>query len=271
MQTPSLVSFTPQSLIELIRRFLRDTPKLNELRGVFESDEFDIKLYINMAISDWNNTPPLISPVGLDNFPCPNWLILAPVVYAVRSAAVQHYRNELPYNDSGITVDPWSKGNPYMKFADTLSQYVENQKRDFKYALNLASTFGVVRSPEYLVWDYAGLYTGPQFDNRGSSYQALAGTGAGTPVPDYMPPSSTAPFNFGIEAWQADVGNNVFFLIFTHGLLANVDIRITDPVAGIDLKSKMLGIQYLDQNNVKLTVSLAPDGRLAGQMIAYKI
>ena len=271
MATPSLVSFTTQSLIELIRRFLRDTPKLNELRGVPESDDFDIRLAINMAISDWNTTPPLLAPVGLDNFPCPNWLIMASVVFILQSAGVLQYRNELPYNDSGISVNPWSKGPNYFKTAGMMSQFVETQKRDFKYSLNIAQTFGVVRSPEYLVWDWAGLYTGPQFDNRGSSYAALAGTGAGTPVPDHVTPSSTAPNNFGIDSWQGDNGSLEFFLIFTHGLCANVDIRVTDPTNGMDLKSHLKYVQFLDQSNIKLAVTMVPDGRLSGQMIAYKI
>ena len=271
MPTPSLVSFTPQSLIEIIRRFLRDTPKLNELKGKIESDDDDIKLAINMAISDWNNTPPLIAPVGLDNFPCPNWLIMASAMFILESAGVLQYRNELAYSDSGVTVNPWSKGPAYFNTAGMWSKMVENQKRDFKYSLNVSQTFGVVRSPEYLVWDWAGLYTGPQFDNRGSSYVAMAGTGAGTPVPDYVAPSSTAPFNFGIDSWSGDNGSHEFFLIFTHSLLASVDIRIVDPNTGIDLKSKMKYIQFLDQNNIKLAVNMVPDGRIAGQMIAYKI
>lgn len=268
--SPSL-AFTPQSLIDVVRKFLRDNPKLNELRGVMESDDDDIRLAINMAISDWNMTPPLLAPVGLNNFPIPNWLILATVVFVLQSAGILQYRNELPYNDSGISVNPWSKGPNYFKTAMQWAQFVEQQKREYKYAINIANTFGVVRSPEYLVWDWAGLYTGPQFDNRGATYQALAGTGAGTPSLTETKPSSTAPFNFSIDLWEADNANGVFYLIFNHGLLSEVDVRITNPDTGMDIKSQMKTIQFVSNAVVKLTVNMIPDGRLAGRMIAYKI
>lgn len=261
---------TPELVIQLVRLFLRDQPKLNKVFGTYEHTDNDIKLCINMAIGDWNSTPPLITPVRLDNFPTLNWLIVCTAMFLLQSAGVLNYRNEMPYNDSGISVNPWSKGPNYINTAGMFMQALEQQKRDFKYSLNVAQTFGVVRSPEYLIWDWSGLYTGPQYDNRSGQYAALSGTGAGTPAPaSEIGKNSTAPLGFTVTSWDADLANNEYFIIFTHNLYSTVDVRITSA-DGTDLKSKMKSIKY-DNSTVRIAVAMNPDGRISGSAIIYKI
>ena len=269
-QTNNFGRPTPELIIYLIRLFLRDQPKLNKIFGKFEHDDNDIKLAINLAISDWNTTPPMIAHVRLDNFPSMDWLIVCSAMFLLQSVGVLHYRNDLQYSDSGITVNPWSKGPQYMGTAGIWAQSLENKKREFKYSMNIASTFGVVRSPEYLLWDWAGLYTGPQYDNRSGQYTALSGTGAGAPAPtSTLPPLSTAPFNFILASWNTDLANHEYYINFTHNLAVAVDIRITD-VDGNDLKNKLKAIRYGNMV-VRIAVPIQPDGRLEGSMIAYKI
>jgi hypothetical protein len=261
---------TPQLVIQLVRLFLRDQPKLNKVFGQYENTDEDIKLAINMAIGDWNSTPPLITPVRLDNFPSLNWLVVCSAMFLLQSAGVLNYRNEMPYNDSGISVNPWSKGPNYINTAGMFYQALEQQKREFKYALNVASTFGVVRSSEYLIWDWSGLYTGPQFDDRNGKYVALAGTGAGTPLPgSEINKNSTAALEFDTASWNTDQANSEYFIIFTHNLFSTVDIRITST-DGIDLKSKMKSIKFTD-TTVRMAVTMSPDNRVSGSAIIYKI
>jgi hypothetical protein len=264
-------NLTVDTLISSIRKFLRDTPKLNELRRVQENTDDDIKLAINLAMSDWNSTPPLISPARIDNFPAMDWLVLASSMFLLQSAGILNYRNDLAYNDSGITVNPWSKGPAYFSTAGLWAQIVENKKREFKIAYNYAITFGVVRTAEFMYWDYAGLYSGPQYDNSG--YQ-IGGTAPNTdtPINPAMPvtPSRSNPFDFTIATWRPDPPNSVFTLDFYHNLMSDVDVRIVDPISGMDLRNK-IGIQFISKTTVKLTVPMIPDSRINGQIVAFKL
>jgi hypothetical protein len=266
-----MANLTADTLIQLIRKFLRDTPKLNELRRVQESTDDDIKLAINMAMSDWNSTPPLIAPSRLDNFPSMDWLVMASCMFILQSAGVLQYRNDLAYQDSGITVNPWSKGPQYFNTAGMWAQMVEMKKREFKVAFNYAQTFGVVRTAEFMYWDYAGLYSGPQFNNQGFSLNG-ATPNTDTPTTQTTPvtPSRSAPFDFVISSWHPDPPNSVFYLDFYHNLMSDVDVRIIDPNNGTDLRNKF-GIQFVNKTYVRLTTTMIPDGRLAGQIVAFKL
>lgn len=264
-------NMTAATIIELVRKFLRDTPKLNELKRVQESTDDDIKLALNMAISDWNSTPPLITPSRLDNFPSMDWLIVASAMFILQSAGILNYRNDLAYSDSGITVNPWSKGPQYFNTAGMWANMSENKKRELKIALNYATTFGVVRTAEYMYWDYAGLYSGPQYDNAG---YAIAGSAPNTdtPINPAMPvtPSRSNPFDFTIASWRPDPPNSVFYLDFYHNLMSDVDVRLINPTTKMDLRNKV-GIMFESKTTVRLTVPMIPDGRLDGQIVAFKL
>lgn len=268
----AIVDLSPKTVIDATRKFLRDTPKLNELKGIEETDDDVYKLAINMAISDWNSTPPLLTHVGLVDFPSFDWLIIATAMFVLQSAGVLQYRNELPFNDAGTTVSPWSKGPQYFNVAGMWANMVETKKRDFKYALNVGKTWGMARSSEFLMWDYSGLYTGVPGDNvRG---------GAGVPFPIIggqlgqagmvLPPtpSKSNPFEFGINTWLPDNDNMQWYITYFHNLQEDVDVRIVDPNK-VDIKNQMQ-IRF-GQNNIKIAVPMAPDGRLVGTMIVYKI
>lgn len=263
---------TPEIAIELIRRFLRDQPKLNALIKKQETDDDEIKLAINMAISDWNSTPPILSPVGLADFPVFDWLIVASSMFILQSAGVLQYRNELPFNDSGITVNPWSKGPAYTSLAGMWANMVENKKREFKIAINYARTFGIVRSPEYMLWDYSGLYTGPSYLTMtgGSNLSALPGGIVGGTPTAITTPSKSEPFLFFNTTWTVNPVNNRYEINFYHNLNSDVDVRITDPDTGQDLRNRA-GIIFPTKNLIILHVPLAPDGRFSGQAIAFKL
>ena len=264
--------FTPQVIIDMARKFLRDTPKLNELRGIKETDDDVFKLAINMAISDWNSTPPLIGPVGLQNFPSFDWLVICTAMFVLQSAGVLQYRNELAYNDAGTSLNPWSKCPAYFTVAGMWSQMCEQKKRDYKTALNYAKTFGIARTSEYMMWDYSGLYTGVPGDNvRGSGPLAVAGGVLGESNP--VKPTNThqrLPINFTIAQWESDGPSMTYFINLNHNFMAEVDLRITDPTTGGDLRNKAQ-IFFGSSNTIKLVVPMQPDGRFDGNAIVFKI
>lgn len=265
---------TPQILINLIRMFLRDKPKLNALIKKEETDDDEIKLAINMAISDWNSTPPLLTHVGLTNFPVMDWLIVASAMFILQSAGVLQYRNELQFNDSGITTSPWTKGPAYMGVAGMWAQLVEKKKYEFKLAINYGRTFGIVKSAEYMLWDYSGLYTGPDYltATGTSSMSAVPGGILGPNGPSGRPqtPQKTDPFVFVMSNWTLDPINNRYVINFYHNLNSDVDVRIMDPITGTDLRNKV-NIVFQNKNVLFIWVPIVPDTRMEGQMIAFKL
>jgi hypothetical protein len=264
-------TMTPRILIDLVRRFLRDQPKLNALIRKNETDDDEIKLAINMSISDWNSTPPILQQVGLDNFPVLDWLIVSTAMWCLVSAGVLQYRNELQFNDSGITVNPWSKGPAYTNLAGMWANMVEKKKSDYKIAINYGRTFGIVRSPEFMMWDYSGLYTGPDYlDATGAgAMSAIPGNAESHPQAIHSP-SKTVPFIFTNSTWEVNAVNNQYEINFYHNLHADCDVRITDPSSGQDLRNQC-SIRFPNQNVIIISVPLAPDGRFSGQMIAFKL
>ena len=259
-----------KTLIQQVRIFLRDTPKLNELKRIEETTDQELFLFANMALSDWNSTPPLIAPIKMDQHPSYDWLILATAMFALQSAGVLNYRNELPYNDSGVNVNPWSKGPAYFNAAGFWSNMVENKKREIKIALNYAQTFGTVLSSEFSSWNFATMYQGSQL-NEGMGF-SIAAPGAITsdPVTAIATPSKSLPLTFINTDWVPDPINQRYSLFFYHNLMADVDVRVIDPISKEDLKPR-LKIVFANKNLVQMFVSMSPDNRVAGEIIAYKI
>ena len=265
---------TPQVVIDMARKFLRDTPKLNELRGIEETDESVFKLAINMAISDWNSTPPLLAPVGLEDFPSFDWLIISTAMFVLMSAGVLQYRNELQYTDQGITVNPWSKGPAYISLAGMWANMCDVKKREYKYALNISRTFGIARTSEYLMWDYSGLYTGVPGDNvRGTGPSSVAAGILGTNQPSvgpYAEPHKRIYINFTIDQWVGDGSSATWTMVLYHNFGSDVDLRLTDPLTGEDLRSKA-NIFFGTTNAITLVVPMTPDGRFAAKAIVFKV
>jgi len=264
--------FTPESIIFCARKFLRDTAKQNELRGVDESDDTIFKLAINMSISDWNTTPPLLAAVGLEDFPAFDWLIISTAMFVLQSAGVLQYRNELQYSDAGVSVNPWSKGPVYFQTAGFWANLCDQKKRDYKYALNVSKTFGIARTSEYMMWDYSGLFTGVPGDNvRGSGPSSVAGGALGVPgiIDERNSPRKRQQIDFKIASWEADGVDLQYVYIFYHNFQSEVDVRITDPLTGADLRSK--ASIFFTKTFVKLTVPMQPDSRFEGSMLVFQI
>ena len=262
---------TVETLIHCVRLFLRDTFKNNELLSREETTDLEIKFAINTAIGRWNSTLPLITPVGIEDFPSSSWLIRACACGVLESLGILHYRNELPFNDNGISVNPWSKGPNYTNLAGTLSQNLMNEAHEIKYAINTGNTFGVVRSAEFRRWDYAGLFNNGLFGSDPTASASPTSLEAPTPGPASQTPTKTAPLLFGVDSWVPNPAAQEYVFAFQHNLGADVDVRITDPASGEDRRNKCSRIRFSNKNLTELFVAMTPDGRFEGQIIAYKI
>lgn len=150
-----MVALTPESLeatrrMEKARRylrlFLRDTPQLNRLTRKEESDNELFDFAIEMTLSDWNATTPMIRPVTITDFPSLYMLMQGAAIQLLVSQGILQARNELQYNAGGSSFLRSNKSNYYMQWAVNLQNQYELKKRNIKIQQNINRGWGGVAS-----------------------------------------------------------------------------------------------------------------------------
>lgn len=129
-----------------LRLFLLDTPALNRLIRRKETDEDLLEFAIDMAISDWNSTPPVVQHVTITNYPSLYLLMHAATIQVLKSQGLLQARNELNYNAGGSSFVRSNKTQYYQSWMINFSNEYELKKRNFKMAQNIASGWGGVSS-----------------------------------------------------------------------------------------------------------------------------
>ena len=133
-----------------LRKFIKDFPNLNRLLD-FNSENTDgqLDLYINMALNFLNAIPPFIGEAQLENFAMPPLLIHQAAIEAMISNSILSARNELVYNNGGLTVKI-PDGTRYLnilQFMIRLTDSELNSYRMMKVAANINDGWGGVFSP----------------------------------------------------------------------------------------------------------------------------
>ena len=259
-------------LIQRVRKFLKDFPKLNELKGIQESTDGDLALYATLAVDDYNLTPPIISPVDFNSFPSHSLLLLGTVCYGFLSNGILHHRNSISYQDGGQNVNVWDKGPAYIGNATLFAQMWESKKVSLKRAINIANGYGVIQSADFNLYNFMSMYGGDYIVSStgtelGTSPMPLSYPG-NIPVAGDLgtepPKLRTKSVNFTIADWAPDADPNYFSLHFYHNLLCReVLYVIEDPITMLDLASK-IQVFRVTENQVLLKVPTNPDGRLNG-------
>lgn len=144
-------------LVRNCRDFLRDHKALNALLDDEETSDPLLRMYIAMAIDDWNTTPPLLNRVDITNHPSPSALMWKVIQIVLWSAAILQERNRLQYNDGGITVQTSDKAQMYLAMAAQLHEVYETNKRRLKKAINIEGAYGGVAS-EYLLTNFTAFW-----------------------------------------------------------------------------------------------------------------
>ena len=150
-----------------LRAFLKDHQDLNRLLK-FEEESSDDKLdlYLNMALGFLNSVPPPVAAYSIGNFPVPSLLIHQGAIEALISNSILQSRNELTYNNGGITVK-MPDGRRYESSLRMLYEAVGQELKMFsqmKVGININGCWGGVHSPyaylagnPYLTGPYDGL------------------------------------------------------------------------------------------------------------------
>ena len=137
-----------------LRLFLRDTPELNRLLRKHESDDELLIFAIDMTISDWNSTTPMMYPVTIGNFPSLYLLMQGAAVTILKSQGLYQARNELNYNAGGSSFVRSNKSNYYQSWMINFSNEYELKKRNMKMQQNVNRGWGGVDS-EYMRVGYS--------------------------------------------------------------------------------------------------------------------
>lgn len=133
-----------------LRAFIKDHAAKNRLlEFVEENTDDELDLYINMALGFLNSIPPLIGSFTYGTFPIPSLVIHQATVECLISNGICNSRNELTYNNGGITVKV-SNGDKYLRHLQWLTRLTDQEIKsllNIKIALNIDGGFGGVYSP----------------------------------------------------------------------------------------------------------------------------
>lgn len=131
-----------QEFRRLLRLFLNDTPELNRLIRKYESSDEKLNLATMMALSDFNDTPPLLNNYTVSNFPSLYLLMYGATINVLRSAGLLQSRNELAYSSGGVSVRIFDKTQLYQSWIAQFMAEYEMKKRNFKISLNINGALG---------------------------------------------------------------------------------------------------------------------------------
>jgi hypothetical protein len=148
-RTPATLDFL-QACYRL-RRFMRDlaarnTLLLNELEYTWD----EMEMAIEDALSLWNGTPPLSSNVLSNINPKAHRVLYQDAgAYLLKMGSHQQSRNEIRYDDQGLSIQESDKTQAYMQLSQTLSQQADLDRRRIKTAMNMEATWGGTHHDTY--------------------------------------------------------------------------------------------------------------------------
>lgn len=129
-----------------LRLFMRDTAQLNRLIRKEESDDEMLTFAIEMCISDWNSTTPLIGNTNIGNFPSLFLLMHGAAIQLLKSQGLLQARNELNYSAGGSSFVRSNKTNYYMMWMTNFANEYEMKKRNIKIFQNVTRGWGGAHS-----------------------------------------------------------------------------------------------------------------------------
>jgi hypothetical protein len=141
----------PSISIDDVKMYIKDFSDRNRLLQAPEFSEDRIRLCMELALDDFN-TIPIQTGFSLDNFPSRVILLLGTIAHLYRGEKVFQARNNLTYNDGGITVNDTDKAAAYEQIGNQFMQEFETKTRWWKREYNMSLGWGGFGS------EYAGFY-----------------------------------------------------------------------------------------------------------------
>jgi hypothetical protein len=141
---------------EAVRRYIRDQAPLNTLLAGYETDDEGLDIAIELALSDFNTTAPVITNYTLKSFPSFIILLYGTVIQVLQSAGILQARNELDYSAGGVTVQISNKSGLYASWVDRLLSQYEVKKTNLKVQINAGQAWGGIDSEYGLIDQFQG-------------------------------------------------------------------------------------------------------------------
>jgi len=157
MVLPTGTNWTLDQAVGAVRQYLGDRPENNKIIPGFEVSNDSIKLAIELAIDEFNNTPPFMQ-FTLATFPSKVVIIHGSIVHCLIMAGIIQSRNYLQFSDGGISEILGDRAQQYQGWIQQISSQVKNYKQssdEIKIAINMENGWGVAPSP-YGYW-YSGV------------------------------------------------------------------------------------------------------------------
>jgi hypothetical protein len=132
-----------------LRLFLMDTEELNRLIRTKEIDDERLDLALELTVSDWNTTTPLIGRVTLGTFPSLYLLLHGATIQCLKMAGLYQSRNELTYNSGGSSFIRSNKTPYYQSWIQNFASEYEAKKLNYKIQKNVEGGYGKGFNSEY--------------------------------------------------------------------------------------------------------------------------
>lgn len=139
---------TFENFIPEIREHIRDFPELNRLISGEESSNRMIQYCANLAIDEFNTTPPLTS-YQISGFPSRGILIDLTIIRLLISVGILKSRNRFQYSDGGWSADTEQQDSAYMNWINLLRTQVSSRLQMLKVAINIEGGWGCGMGSEY--------------------------------------------------------------------------------------------------------------------------
>lgn len=148
------------AFISHVRMYLRDYPELNRLIDGEETSDRMIAWAVIDTLDDINNRPPFIGSFTCATFPYKSLLLRGTVVAILESVGILQTRNQLQYQDGGISVGASDKAPMLMQWINMLKMSYEQKLDKWKISQNITQAFDgtSVMSDYYFLGGYYDVF-----------------------------------------------------------------------------------------------------------------
>lgn len=143
---PAGINKSEDELVPMLRAFLGDTPEDNKLIEDRELSDDKLRLALNLALDEYNNTPPFETRT-FATFPSLSIIIHGGAIHALVMAGIVQTRNYLNFSDGGIQEVISDKGPAYQSWIQNLMGKYREEAMALKTSLNMERNFGCIPSP----------------------------------------------------------------------------------------------------------------------------
>lgn len=140
---PSLEVRRREKAKKYLRMFLMDTEELNRLLRRKEIDDDRLQFALELTLSDWNTTAPVIGRTTFSNFPSLYLLIHGAAIQCLKMAGLYHSRNEMVYQAGGSSFTRHgNRTQYYMQWIQNMASEYESKKINYKIQRNVENSYG---------------------------------------------------------------------------------------------------------------------------------